>query len=281
VISAINIGGGPDLAVAFDSTMSDTEDPDLEGPPWNSGNLSPDTELGRLLIIQENDIDENNDGVMDNPDDEGSRPAGSIFFDFMGPLRVISFDIIDVDNSDEFGDDAGYVGLFSDNTELFRLKISDLVDSLSDVYDPSIVLGDNSANRVAFIDLRELGNVNKLEFNLGGSGAIDNIKWNRCVPIPGIPDSISDLKLMVVSSTQVDLSWSVPNDGGSPIIGYQIVRNLNGGGFLPLIAILGDSVTSYSDTTLSSGDMVNYALRAVNANGNAFPSNFPAPVTTP
>jgi len=32
-ISAQNVGGGPDLAVIFDSTLTGTLDPDLQGPP--------------------------------------------------------------------------------------------------------------------------------------------------------------------------------------------------------------------------------------------------------
>ena len=88
-ISATNIGGGPDLAIAFDSTKTGTADPDLEDP-WtfmgSTGNIPEGTILGKVLIIAENDEDKNNDNLIDSPDDEGSRPAGSIFFDFDFPL---------------------------------------------------------------------------------------------------------------------------------------------------------------------------------------------------
>ena len=52
-ISARNVGGGPNLAVAFDSNRINTRDPDLQGPPWSAGNLAGDVQadLGRLVII--------------------------------------------------------------------------------------------------------------------------------------------------------------------------------------------------------------------------------------
>ena len=71
-ISAVNLRGGPDLAVVFDSTNPTGGDTDLGGPFSNLtlGSSSP----GNLLIIQENDnCDEFTCQV---PDDEGSRRAG-------------------------------------------------------------------------------------------------------------------------------------------------------------------------------------------------------------
>jgi len=79
-ISAINFGSGPGLAIIFDSLNPTGGDYDLAGPSWAGGNLaSANTVLGKILIISENDIDSNLDGLIDFPDDEGSRPAGSIF----------------------------------------------------------------------------------------------------------------------------------------------------------------------------------------------------------
>jgi len=94
-----------------------------------------------------------------------------------------------------------------------------------------------------------------------------------------VPDAITDLSLTVVSGTQVDLSWTT-NNGGSPILSFDIFRNLNGAGFALLQAVADPTLTAFSDNTLSSGDQVKYGVRAVNANGNAPPSNIPPPVTT-
>jgi hypothetical protein len=96
-ISADNVGGGPDLAIIFDSRERSTEDTDLEGPggvpdkTWSGGNLPNATVLGNMLIIAENDKDTDPaDGFIDKPDDEGSRPAGSIYFDFDIPIQPIT-----------------------------------------------------------------------------------------------------------------------------------------------------------------------------------------------
>ena len=50
--------------LCFDSLLSNTADPDLEGPPWATGNLAPDTVLGNVLIIAENDVDSDVDGLI-------------------------------------------------------------------------------------------------------------------------------------------------------------------------------------------------------------------------
>jgi len=99
--------------------------------------------------------------------------------------------------------------------------------------------------------------------------------------LPTIPSAITDLGVSVISSTQVDLSWTAPDNGVLPIQGYQVFRNISAGGWQPLIALPGAGVSSHSDDTLSSGDIVIYMVRAVNAIGSATPSNIPTPVVTP
>jgi len=86
-ISATNLSYGPDYAVVFDSNLL---------------NLAPDTDLGFMLIIQENAWG-CADGVCDLVDDEGSRPPGSIEFDFSGVgaglFTTLQFDIVDVEST--------------------------------------------------------------------------------------------------------------------------------------------------------------------------------------
>jgi len=122
-ISAINFGSGPGLAIIFDSLNPTGGDYDLAGPAWAGGNLaSANTVLGKILIIAENDIDSNLDGLIDFPDDEGSRPAGSIFFDFENPMCSVGFDLIDVEGPSEFGHNSGFVAtFFMDGSELARV----------------------------------------------------------------------------------------------------------------------------------------------------------------
>jgi len=101
------------------------------------------------------------------------------------------------------------------------------------------------------------------------------------VPDDVPPDQVTDLSLTVVSSTQVDLSWTTPDDGGSPITGYLIQRKIMGSPGETLDPSFGDATTtSFSDTTLSPGDTVQYRIAAINAIGQGPFSNIPPPVTT-
>jgi len=176
-ISAENISRDFDHAVAFDSNASGTADPDLEGP-WGGGNLASDTHLGNLLILQENNTG-TSDGVADSPDDEGGRPAGSLFFEFAGPIISFGFDLVDVEGvGDE--DEPGSVVFSRDGTELGTIDFLDFVAR------DSAVFGNNSANRIAPIGAVDLGGsysyFDRVEIRLGGSGAVDNIRYTR---VPG------------------------------------------------------------------------------------------------
>lgn len=65
----------------------------------------------------------------------------------------------------------------------------------------------------------------------------------------------------------VDLSWDAPaDDGGAAIIAYKIYRGTTSGS-LTLRATVGDEVTTYSDSGLTSGQTYYYAVSAVNDAG--------------
>jgi hypothetical protein len=187
-ISAVNAGGGPDLAIAFDSLETGTADPDLEGPSWSGGNLDRLTSLGRLLIIAENDRDRNGDQLIDDPDDEGSRPAGSLFFEFEVPILSFGFDLIDVEGSAEFGQTSGFIAVFYDenNTPLAQVSFGAFVDGGSPFFVPGVAYGNNTANRITPITAEALAltHFQKVELNLGGSSAVDNINFEP-IPEPG------------------------------------------------------------------------------------------------
>jgi len=189
-ISAINFGGGPGLAIIFDSLNPTGGDSDLAGPSWAGGNLaSANTVLGKILIIAENDVDSNLDGLIDSPDDEGSRPAGSIFFDFESPMCSVGFDLIDVEGPSEFGHNSGFVAtFFMDGSELARVGFDQFINKNSMFFDPTVQYGDNKANRISPMTVDALSAYtgtsitafDKVEFNLGGSSAIDNIDVSSC-----------------------------------------------------------------------------------------------------
>ena len=177
-ISADNVGGGPDIAVAFDSNLTGTQDPDLEkGAGWSGGNLPSNTDLGKLLIIQENSTGIG-DGVADIPDDEGSRPAGTITFLFDTPLKSFGFDLIDVEGPEEYGIDSGFfLAFYSGDSTMNSEGFGTFIARDGAVY------GDNTVNRISPFTAADLGlsQFDRVDINFGGSAAIDNI---RTTPVP-------------------------------------------------------------------------------------------------
>jgi len=165
------------------------------------------------LIIQENDygID---DGVADHP-----RPAGSIFFDFENPITAIGFDLLDIETSGEFLNNdpsnssspagtrttSGYVGFFENDVEVARVGFNEFTAGGAFRTDNSDVeFGNNSANRFEPITVADLNgfasttvaNFDRIEFNFGGSGAVDNLTYTSFTSPPSpaeVPEASSVL----------------------------------------------------------------------------------------
>jgi hypothetical protein len=210
-ISAHNLQRQHNIAGIFDSTLTPTRDSDLEDP-WSTGNIPTNTTLGKLLIIQENMIDSNEDGLLDYPDDEGRRPAGSLFFDFEDMITSFGFDLVDVETP-EIGNDRGYVATFHNNgVEVATVGFGDFIDPLSSFYDPTINYGDNSANKIAPITALQLGvdGFDFVEVNFGGSAAIDNIQFTPHEP-PNVEISEPSLLWLLLSGGIACLWWRRKN----------------------------------------------------------------------
>lgn len=199
-VSAVNVGGGPNKAMIFDSRKRGTLDPDLEGwnaqvtppqgPEWPRGNLAGKNDLGKLLVIAENDIDANNNGFVDNPSDEGSRPAGRLIFDFTVPTLEFGLGLIDIEGPSEFGANAGYIMTFNGTNPQGRAATAQIgfgqfVTPGNQFYDSTVVFGDHSANRIKPILPSQVGmtSFSRVIVDLGGSGALDDIKVNY-IPEP-------------------------------------------------------------------------------------------------
>jgi len=219
-ISSKNFGSGPGIAIIFDSLNPTGGDNDLAGPSWAGGNLaSQNTVLGKILIIAENDYDLDEDGLIDFPDDEGNRPAGSIFFDFENPMCSVGFDLIDVEGPSEFGLNSGFVAtFFMSGSELARVGFEQFINEKSLFFDPTVEYGNNKVNRITPISVESLSTFtgasitafDKVEFNLGGSSAIDNIDVSTCQS-PIIGELIdNDVQQLVVES-QISQTVSSPN----------------------------------------------------------------------
>jgi len=89
--------------------------------------------------------------------------------------------------------------------------------------------------------------------------------------VPGVP---TDLSAESTDSTTAELRWSTPSDdGGSPITGYFIERDLNDAGFATLVADTASVLTAFSDSTLAARDNAVYRVSAINGDGTGSPSD--------
>ncbi|MFI4896397.1 MAG: hypothetical protein ACIARR_01070 [Phycisphaerales bacterium JB059] len=182
-VSALNPNRPFDIAAAFDTSLMGTADPDLEGPPWAGGNLAisdTETQLGRALIIAENNTGAG-DGILDNPDDEGSRPAGQLIFDFASKVSLFGFDVVDIEgNVMEYS----RLEFFSGGDSIATVGFDEFTNNASSFYDATVVFGDNTANRISpitadalvdagFSDARS--GFDRVIIHAGGSSAYDNI----------------------------------------------------------------------------------------------------------
>jgi len=165
-ISGGNAGGGPQSIIIFDSGNPSGGDFDLGtanetcgGPGVGTGgeigqpgeNCVP---RGNLLIIAEDIVDSNGDGLVDDPDDEAG--GGSIRFDFDMVVDLEYMVIIDIDSETldfEMDGPDGFVGAGSGSD-----------------------LGNNSCQ---VIDLGDFQGVTGLEIVFSGSGAIAELAYHE------------------------------------------------------------------------------------------------------
>lgn len=167
-ISVDNRGGGPDVAVVFDTLNPSGGDLDLGGP-FDSINpaLADNYTTGNVLIIHENYTCGTD--TCRNPDDEGSRPAGVFHLVFDQLVTLQSIDFFDVEIAENGKTANNAIKLFDDaNNEI-------MPDSF---YTPNTG-GDNMWNQLVF----DVDGVKRIELGMGGSGAIDNIAFS-VVPVP-------------------------------------------------------------------------------------------------
>jgi hypothetical protein len=164
-----NRGGGPDLGVIFDTLNPTGGDIDLGGPfDSNNPKLADNFKTGNVLIIQENRMGCDT-AICTNPDDEGSRPAGTFYFDFETVITLESIDFFDVETAE------------NGRTPNNAIKLFDAADNeiMPDTFYTPDTGGDNMWDQLVF----DVDGVKRIELNLGGSGAIDNIRFT-VVPIP-------------------------------------------------------------------------------------------------
>jgi len=149
-ISAVNNKAGhPDEVIIFDSNNPTGGDSDLGGP-W-----------GNILIIAEDDVDSDGDGLVDDPDDEAK--GGKIIFYSNNSCSTLGFDLIDFEESEGH---SGTLVIILESGGTVNIDFTDFVGT---------VWGDNSHNSIS-IPAEDIGGTFKqVEFHFNGSGAIDNV----------------------------------------------------------------------------------------------------------
>ncbi|GJM18313.1 MAG: hypothetical protein DHS20C14_05260 [Phycisphaeraceae bacterium] len=185
---------GPDIGAVYDTTTTGGADPDLEDP-WSGGNLPSNFFLGNMLIIAENDTDTNNDGILDNPDDEAGRPAGTITLEFGNDVTEFGFDLVDIEGTVE----SSSLDFYLDGGLVGSVDFSEF--EAGGAYDSGVIYGDNYANRVNPISASSLGGTafDTIVINVGGSGAFDNFLIpDLIIPAPGSALALGSLGLMAV-----------------------------------------------------------------------------------
>jgi hypothetical protein len=182
-ISVQRTSAGPAVATLYDTGRRGEPDPDLQ-TPFDAGNLGSSGPGGKILIIPENNTDSNKDGRIDQPNDEGSRPAGQFTFTFTAPVTSFGFDLVDIEGPAEYNNNAGYVASFYEKGKLeARVGFGEFVDPKSKYYDKSVVYGNNTANRIRPILASQVGlpYFDQVVLNFGGSGGTDNIFFTPVV----------------------------------------------------------------------------------------------------
>jgi hypothetical protein len=167
-----SLAAGTNAAVIFDSSNPTGDDSDLGTPNENfggpgigsggeAGSFANTTALGNLLIVAEDLVDSEPDGLVDDPDD-ADEVGASIRFDFSavgsGSVTIDEITIIDVEASEP-----------SATVELFNGPIApaNLIANFT--------LTQTGDNGVSIESLGPTSGVVTMLVTLNGSGGIDNI----------------------------------------------------------------------------------------------------------
>jgi len=165
VLSCINDGSGPNSVVVFDSQNPTGGDTDLGSPNedffgpgvgWGGSSGSSganDRDWNNLLIIAEDVIDTGQDGLVDDPDDEGC--GGTFIFEFGQAVAVLRVVLIDID--------------YNETAEIRLFNSVGIVATI-----PAQALGSNS---VQALDGSAYLGIHRMEIELSSSGAIGEFEY--------------------------------------------------------------------------------------------------------
>ncbi len=209
-------GEAVNAAIIFDSSNPTGDDFDLGSPNevfggpgkgigGREGKYANRERLGKLLIVAENMVDADGDGLIDDPDDEGQlqqRVDFEIDFSAVGPVTVHRMTLIDVEER-ERTPTVHLIGAAGTSLDRKDLDITD-------------------DNGVARIDLGPTEGVLRMLVQLHGSGAISSIRFERGKPRP----SIDIEKLTNGAQADLPTDADVPRiAAGQPVTWTYIVTN--------------------------------------------------------
>jgi len=140
----------PDAAIVFDTSDPSGEDEDLATPGAGPGNT---VARGQVLVIAEDDVDLDGDGLVDDPGDETAGGVLAVEFTPV-PGRFRGATVLDVEASE---------------TSWIEIWVA---DDAEPVVIPLAGLGDGSSQTIE----TDLANVECVEFHLGGSAALAEIR---------------------------------------------------------------------------------------------------------
>ncbi len=151
-------------------------------------------------------------------------------------------------------------GLDPNQTYFYRVKASNLIGDAWDYADPNL-------NEIAS------GGFPTMNVESGYSNIVSSVSVTVPEPPtepPTVPTTPSDLAASAVLPNQVDLLWT---DNADNEAGFIIERSENAGMTWTLLSELAANVTSFSDTSVSSGVSYSYRVFAFNLAGNSAVSN--------
>ena len=176
--------GHPDLGIIFDSNNPTGGDLDLGTPNRDFGGPGRGTggeageqgenadSLSNLLIIAEDAVDVNNDGLVDDPDDE--EHGGDVIITFDQPTDLHFIRLIDLDRNN------ASIRITQDNGNVVTKQVTNL--------------GNNSDQTCRLY----VGSVTQVVVSVGGSGAIaeigfcEDLSTSKLVSIPDDADNLSN-----------------------------------------------------------------------------------------
>ena len=179
-LSADNKAAGhPDTLIVFDSAAPTGDDGDLATPGYGAGN---DVAQGKLLIVAENAVDADADGLVDVPDDE--LAGGVVRFDFDMPVTITGIGLVDVDEA---------------GGELRFLSGAVTTKTI-----PVPLLGDNSFQAIGF----SAENVTRFEVDLAGSGGIAFVDLLPCASIVGFDETTTGVPLDLPAGVELTTQFA-------------------------------------------------------------------------